>query len=357
MYRLLLTLAVASCALTGCVERRTALHLRFDEQADVLHILHVHTHIRGHDKAERDWLVKQWQWRDKLIPTVRFLGYTAYLRQSNDSYQQVDLDSPSAGEPPVLKTAVPLDDIVIRPGKLFIGPDNALAYTHQIDLPGKTLDMLLQLGVDATRQDWKKGIAAERERRRSGGKVFSWEEGREFLLAEVESWGAAPRAKMPDQDRASIERCVSDESLSKLEAALDGKKTLLRREGGQLLLSLPLTETDRGQLISIYGEVHERALAKLQARTVPDELQPLIDDDFLDFIRQITLQPATDDSLIISCRLPSRLSVPARPSDEPPSDDEQESQQETLKVIKAANIPLPPDVNVTDIIARFRSDS
>jgi hypothetical protein len=354
MYRLLLILAAASCALTGCVERRNALHLRFDEQADVLQILHVHTHILGHDKAERDWLVKQWQWRDRLIPTVRFLGYIAYLRQSNDSYRQIDLDSPSAGDPPILKTAVPLDEIVIRPGEYFVGPDNALACTHQIDLPGKTLDTLLQLGIDATRQEWKNGIAAERERRRNGGKVFSWEECREFLLAEVESWGAAPRVETPEDRRASPDRCLSDESLSKLEAALDGK-TLLRRDGSELSLSLPLIETDRGQLISIYGEVHERALARLKAREVRKELHSLIDDDFLNFLRGITLKPGMDDSLTVCCRLPRRLAVPAHPSVEPPTDAEQELQKETLKVIQAAGIPLPSSVKVTDVIARFHS--
>lgn len=356
MYRALILLA-AGCLLTGCVERRTALHLRFDEQADVLQILHVHTHILGHDQPERDWLVKQWRWREKLIPTVRFLGYIGYLRQSDDSYQQIDLDSPSAGEPPTLNTDLPLGEIVIRPGEYFIGPDGALAYTHQIDLPGKTLDALLQRGVDATRQEWKKGIAAERERRKSGGKVFSWEECRDFLLQGVESWGTdAPAVAVAEDQQAIPDRCLSDESLAKLDGALD-RKGILRREGAQLLLSLPLTETDRGQLISIYGEVHERALAKLEAKEVPKETLPLIDDSFLRFVREMIVKPGADETLVLSVRLPNRLAVPAHPSEERPSADEEALQKETLKVIKAAEVPLRSDVKVTDVIARFHDGS
>lgn len=355
MYRALLLLAVAGCLLTGCVERRTALHLWFDEQADVLHILHVHTHILGHDKAERDWLVKQWHWRDKMIPTIRILGYTAYLRQSSDSYQQIDLDSPSATELPTFKTDLPLGDIIIRPGNYFSGPDGALAYTHQIDLPGKTLDALLQRGIDATREEWKKGIDVERERRKNGGKVFSWEECRETLLQSVESWGTdGPPVAVADDQRATPERCLSDESLTKLDGALKSKR-LLQREGSQLSLSLPLTETDRGQLVSIYGEVHERALAKFKAKEVPKDVQALIDDAFLDFVRDIIVKPGTDDLLIVSCRLPRSLSVPAHEIDMPPSADDQALQKDTLAAVKSAGVPVRSDVKIDEVVSRFRS--
>jgi hypothetical protein len=354
MHRALALVAIFCCLLTGCIERRPAIHLRFDEQADVLQILHVHTHIFGHDKSERNWLVKQWEWRDRLIPTVRVLGYIAYLRHSNDSYQQIDLDSPSANDAPIQKTDLPLGGIVIRPGELFLGPENALAYTHQVDLPGKTFDALLQRALKASRDEWKKGIAAERERRSSGGKVFAWEECRELLLRGVNSWGIdAPPVELPDDQRATPERCLSDESLRKLEAALDGKN-ILSREGSLLTLSLPLNETDRGQVISIYGEVHERAMSKFKAKELPKEMQRLVDDDFLAFAREINVQPGVDDLVILSCRLPRRFALLTDPSDAPPSEEEAALQRETVAAIKAAGIPVRSDVKLDDIVAKFR---
>lgn len=354
MHRAMALVAILGCLLTGCIERRTAIHLRFDEQADVLQILHVHTHIFGHDKSERDWLIKQWEWRDRLIPTARVLGYIAYLRHSNDTYQQIDLDSPSPNEPPIQKTDLPLGGIVIRPGELFIGPDNALAYTHQVDLPGKTLDALLQRAVETSRDDWKKAITAERERRNSGGKVFAWEECRELLLRGVNNWGIdAPPVELPDDQRASPERCLSDESLRKLEAALGGK-TILSREGSLLSLTLPLTETDRGQVISIYGEVHETAMSKLKGKDLPKEMQRLVDHDFLAFAREINVQPGADDLLILSCRLPRHLALLSDPSDAPPSEEEPALQKETVAAIKAAGIPVRSDVKLDDIVAKFR---
>lgn len=353
MYRAILLLAVAGCVLTGCVERRTAMHLRFDERSDMLHILYVHTHILGHDQAERDWLVKQWRWRDKLIPTVRFLGYIGYLRQSADSYQQIDLDAPGGNEPPTLKTDVPLGDIVIRPGEFFRGPDNALAYTHRVDFPGKALDALLQRCIDAAHKDWKEGIVAERERRKNGGKVFRWEDLREDLLAEVARWGTdAPPLVVPDDQQPYPTRCLSDESLGKLESALE-RKSALHREGNVLSFSLPLSETDRGQIISIFGEVQEKAVAKFKDKEVPQEMQKLIDDEFVSFVQDIFAKPGSDDLLILSCRLPRKLGLPAAESAMPPTAEEQTLQKETLMAIKAAGIPLRTDVRLADVVEKF----
>lgn len=122
------------------------------------------------------------------------------------------------------------------------------------------------------------------------------------------------------------------------------------------MLSLPLTETDRGQLVSIYGEVHERALAKLKARELPKEMQALINDDFLQFVREIIVKPGADELLVVSCRLPGRLALPAHPSGVAPTEDEQGLQKETIAVIKAAGIPVRTDAKLEDVVAKFRGD-
>lgn len=44
---LLLLLATAALLTTGCIQRRVALHLRYDEGKDLLRVLYVHTHILG----------------------------------------------------------------------------------------------------------------------------------------------------------------------------------------------------------------------------------------------------------------------------------------------------------------------
>lgn len=338
MKHALLLLAAVALFTTGCIERRVALHLRYDEGTDVLRVLYVHTHILGHDDNERDWIVKTWRWRERLIPTLRILGYHAYLRVAADKYQQIDLDSPDKVEPVESKTDVPLDKIVIKPGDLFVGPDKALAYTHEVRFPGQVIDAALRHADQGLRDQFQRLVESERQRRTGGGVVSTWGECRESMIQAMRNIGT-------DESKQGIpfHHCLSGESLDQLAAAATGGKIRFARKGAVVSVGLPLTAADRRELARTIDAVREVARVKAKEHALTKSTMELLES---------VIAREEGDELRLSCHLPAdaKFIEPA----EALSEDDALLLAETLAAVKAAGVPVRSDVELGEVIAKFR---
>jgi hypothetical protein len=203
---------------------------------------------------------------------------------------------------------------------------------------------LIERGVATGRRNGRQIVSGESER--TAGEYFLGKS-----AAEIERWGTdAPPLAVPDDESSQIAACRTNRWTSWSPPSTASHSATR----GNLLSLSRRWRNGYGQIISIYGEVHEKALGKLRSKELPKEMKQLIDDDFLAFFEAIGVKPGSDDVLILSCPLPRKLTLPAQEGDMPPNPDERELQKATLAAIKAAGIPVRDDVNLSDVVAKFR---
>lgn len=342
---LLLALMVVTCLTqTGCIERRIAMHFRYDEKADTLAVMYVYTHVLAHDKEELDWLLKQWEWREKLIPLAPMLWFPAFVREADDAYRPIDLNDPSKAEPPKLTTDVPLDAIGIQPGEFFQGPDDSLCYTHLLLLPGKVLDAALAKAAVAANQGVAQSVVEELKRRADGGKIRSWKDCRDHL---AHAFGPAEDGTEPPADAPDPIHCLSPESLAMLQAAAEKREIKLQREGANLAVTAPLTEADRRGLISALEAGRDATLRKAKEKKANRSVMTLIES--------AAAKDAGGDLLRVSLRLPRNLDLSALDEDPPLTGEQRQHLQETLVFAKANNIVVRTDLKISDITEKFHA--
>lgn len=232
---------------------------------------------------------------------------------------------------------MPLDKTVIKPGDLFVGPDKALASTHEVSLPGEVIDALLRHGDVELGKQVQQLIDSERERRAGGGVVSTWGECRDSLIQAVQNIGT-------DESTEGIpfDHCLSDESLDKLAAAARGGKIRFARKGAVVSVGLPLAAADRRELARTIDAVREVARVKAKEHALSKSTMDLLES---------VIAREEGDELRLSCHLPAdaEFTEPV----EPMTEDDAMLAAETLEAVEAAGVPVRSDVKLSEIIAKF----
>ncbi len=193
--------------LSGCLIDEVTVRVRYDAAGDEFGILTIYEHFRSspngvekpQDKAGRfanDFaaLKKVWDNREQLIPIEpSIFGTTDYLLLAPDhksvaDSQRLDDDPPIAWE-----------QVKIMPGKLFKDADGGIGYHHEVRIPGKVIDQLLQLAISrlAKNHDLIQSVKVELAARQDGKPRRAWETPARSGVREASSSMSAPGVGSP----------------------------------------------------------------------------------------------------------------------------------------------------------------
>lgn len=265
----------AVAILFGCVRGDQSECLRYDAATDTFHFLQLYRNIGANDADEQAWLLDNWNRRANLImpiPELAILESPAYVRKSKSEYSRTDLSNQTKDKPEVITTTVPLDTVVIRPGRLFLSGEKTLCYYHQITVPGKTIDAVLHEISQAVKKTIAQGVANEQKRRAGGGKRIAWDLIRSDLLTEKTE---EEKAKPESPPREPIQ-AVSDETLDRLAKHAAGPADCLHREGARVELVLPASADDAVQVKEIFEQFKKKE-AKPGERSPLEAIHPAAD--------------------------------------------------------------------------------
>lgn len=279
-------IACACFLLSGCLKGKVSTFVRYDADTDTFHQLTVYTNIASTDADELDHLASLWRNRNHLFPApVGILGQPALLRLSGSEYRTIVLEEPPSSDNEIQRATIPLDQIEIRPGCLFLSKDDTLGCYHHVIIPGKVADAALKHIAEEASESFVGAVSKEQERRREGGKRLSWNALRWKLLTEIAKakkeladGDNRPSATEADSDASEttaenkdepteVEQnplaYLDDASLEALLREADAPK-LFRRRGGELQISVPLSEADCRQAKVTWEMIEEECLALLR---------------------------------------------------------------------------------------------
>lgn len=283
-----ISLGLLLCILGGCISKHQTLLLKYSAENDSYTVLILSTHYQASHKDDLKWLAEQYALRDRLIPygplIFSFMTEPAAVRKSNDSFDEIDLSKKAKFIE--RKTKIPLEDIHIKPGEFYRGPEGGLAYYHELEIPGRTVDLLLQ---ETPVDDVAKTAEAEQQRRKTGGKRKDWAELHEKLELALKEEKVNPNV---DNDPV---QCLSDATLSLLA---EKKDIRVSRDKRTFSLTLPMELEDSKQFVKFWM-LFKQVVAK--EMTKREQLAPSI--DLLDAIAV----KSTGDGLALSLEVPEKF--------------------------------------------------
>jgi hypothetical protein len=253
--------------LSGCLDADSALFARYDAVKDQFEILAIYQHIHGDSDDDLKVLQALWTNRDHMIigPDValghiaKILGTNGILRMTPDTYASVDMGKATMTSPQ--KSEMPLDQIQIQPGKLFLEADDNLCCYQGLILPGAMFDKGLSAANSSLvqgddRQNMLAAIDAEITRRKNGGEMVSWDDYTRETIAEV-SAALTNQPTPPAETRWPL----SNDSLSMLKAAVSrGTLKPFARRGEVLSVSIPLTPADVQSAKTFFKSIKSAAI-------------------------------------------------------------------------------------------------
>lgn len=260
-------LLLSAVTLAGCLTQETTLHLRYDPATDTFQVFTLFEHFRStrptsspirlsatpEQIAQQDAVTLRnlWERRHRMIP----------LPLTFDGPVTLDLtpDGRNLADPSALANDLEISwsDIRINPGRLFRDRNGFVGYSHEVTLPGRVVDQLLQsarahLTSDATLHA---EIAAEiADRPRTDRPPADWSD----LAREIARRLTPPTPNTPpapndlDPLKAAL-TCMDDPSLDALShlSTQDASAFNLTRTGATFHLKLPLTLRDANGLATV----------------------------------------------------------------------------------------------------------
>lgn len=271
-------LAVVAAMVPGCLEARETDKMVYDAARDEFRLVMVLEDISG-GGSDMQYLGAIQRNKDHLIaPCVPgdAFGYAPwFVRLEDHKAGKVTFSQPRAGDMLPIEVKASLGAIDVRPGAFFVA-GNRLCYYHAMNVPGKTIDAL----IEQTRKDQlaplKKAVEAERDRRKFLGQVYTWAQ---LTQQEIEA------VKKDSTDHPIKPFMVMEEaSLEKLVTVAGDPKKGLTRQGKDFVLNLPLTPRDRDGLVEMWGQFLKAAEA------APAEAMK---SDMMDALRRLPMKAVT----------------------------------------------------------------
>jgi hypothetical protein len=244
--KLITALTLCALALSGCLKAKETDRATYDAQRDEFRLVMVLENIDG-GTGDMDYLGNILVNKDHLIAPLMpgdAFGYAPwFLRLEDHKTAKVSFVEPQKGDMQPIDAIAPLDTIAIHPGALFV-QNNRLCYYHAVNVPGKTVDALLEQTRKDNFDPLKKAVKEELNRRAKGGKVHTWQQLTDQELTALKSnSGDHPIKPFMVMEAASLDKIV---------AASAKAQSGITRKGKDFQILVPLTATDRTGFLGLW---------------------------------------------------------------------------------------------------------
>jgi hypothetical protein len=336
----------------GCVEGQVRDLVRYDRDSDSFRCLQAYTNLHAKDKSDLDHLAKLWEKRASILTNpaqLHLFTTTAYERRGKHKFCALSLGEPANREPEVKTTRADLDTIQVMPGEFYLGKHKTLSYYHQIVIPGKTVDAILEEASPLLAEQ----IAAKANEQlqlleKQTGKRLTWDEVRKRALTAFTKGGAAP----PGEGKAK-----GDEEVLPLEAA---SLRLLIRAGADRSLKLsrkqevfrfvlPLSPRDTQEALATFDLIKETITDRHKKGQPAEPGLP-------DVVASFRLGKREGNGLEVSVDLPG-LIVAAQAGREDALPDAQKTPgyKNTIKGIEDRGIKVNKMLSLDELVAKYKA--
>lgn len=357
----LLSLLALCC---GCLRADVFHYLGYDAADDTFTASVIYTNLQSESPADLEHLAALWKQREEIIihPFVLnfFGGQQAILRLDGRHYKAIDLAQAAKQLLPELESEIALDSIAVKPGRFFMGPHKTLCYSHQIKVPGKSVDQILGLANKSINAALAEEIPKEIKRRADGGKVGTWDELRRAMVNEIEAERKAEQAKKapgdgpnpqppppPNGEQQDKGLPLSAASLELLQKAAAGGELAIIRHGGEFEVSLPLSPDDCREAKATIAACKEAL-----DRHLPPAVEPLVR------VGQIskTIQAENDDGkrLIIKFTVPPLVALSLDAASPPPPDPKLAARyRDVIDFVRNQKISIDDNLTLKQVVEGF----
>jgi hypothetical protein len=322
---------------------------RYEPADDSFHCLQVFSNIASRDKkratADGDHLASIWESRRSLVncPFPIFSLPLMIERQGKDRFRDFRFnDGPKREE--FKKTTVDLDSIEAEPGLFCLTPDRTLAYWHRTKLPGKTADAILAEMTPHVAKgfaDW--GRSQQDLARKVGAVPTTWKQMRDEIVRS--NFEPERESNFPRED---VIYPLSAESLSRLAKGIDGSMKLTRNKDSVLLV-VPLSNEDAGEIVSILDAFRREIIERVKAgKTVPNG------DEWRRLLASLALRPLDGVGLELTMNMP-QVAMFQSPAELKHCDEKQRAQyDEAIGWLEARKVPIDRAFSLEKLITENR---
>lgn len=276
-------LCLLLATVSGCIEADSAFYLRYDQEKDSFSQLRIFSNIRTSKADELSYLFALTQKKEDvmILPIPGILGPPpAYVRLEGGKIHPLSLSTPPAGFKDKLDFSkgepfpVDFSTIRIRPGKFFLNEKKNLCYSHEVEVPGKTVDQLILALNKTLSQELPKGMA-ELIRADADEKLprITWEQTRKKLSEQIPG-SNPPENPNPNGKDQKTRGPFELASLQLIMNAAADEKLNLKRQGARLTFHLPITKGDSKELIATLDHLHATLNANIDKEMKKQEGLP-----------------------------------------------------------------------------------
>lgn len=337
-------LALLPLFLAGCVEGQVGDFVKYDKDADAFHLVQYYTNLYATDPKDLDHIAAVWKKKNAMISSpidgAIFSTY-ALERLSKNEYQPVSLGEPDK-KPPAKKTKADLESVKIIPGDFYLNKHGNLACFHQVIVPGKVVDTLL----DEFRPEVFAEIAKEADRqikladKTEKVRKLSWEDVRKELLRQLTKQG-----EPPPKEEVENQWPLEMESLQKLAKAGASGTGKLSRRGDAFTIFLPLTAKDTKELV---------ALADTARSTVTKQIKEgkLVEEGVDELLESLQVQ-GVDGGLTVTIHTGKFAHAFVHDLDPPSDPNKQKGYQTTVAGVQGRGIVLSNDAALRKLAKEY----
>ena len=230
--------------LAGCGSATVLPNCRYYPRHDLFKLMEVHTNLSAGEK-QLDHIQALWGDRDQLILATDWLSpdraHWFLRRKGKHDGEWIPL---VAGADPVpMRTRVDLDEIDIRPGTFFTGSGGAPAFFHEVRVPGRVVDQVLEEWSPVLARTFEGIASSQRRRLDKGERRPTWEEFRRALdsVLSLESDRTSDSFDfgMLPFDEASLQRLARAGKVGDVQ---------VRRDRARFTVRIPLSDRDAAEV-------------------------------------------------------------------------------------------------------------
>jgi hypothetical protein len=283
-----------------------------------------------------------------------FSGPTVYERTGKHTYRAWPTERAPNKPPKEERTPIDLDSIFILPGQFFLTEDKRLACYHQVIVPGKTVDQLLQHVarpqlIERLAQAPKHEVAMARK---PNARRLTWSETRKQLAGELLC--EKPAKNNPKEKPQETFGPFDNVTLNLWSSPTAEESVKLWRVRDRFTARIPLSPNDSSEAVATINFLKQEI-----AQHAEKELQPLgrilvelvqvreIKGVGIEITLNLTALLGRVMKLILKERLPQR--------DHKVDDDDpgEKVYQATVAFIRGKGIPINERLAIDDLIAEY----
>lgn len=267
-------IALICVMLCGCgpLDAERSSYLTYDKARDEFGHLRIYRHIQAANGESRDLregptykgeyspekarahLAALWKLRDRCVLTP----FPEFMRMmelhgvvfSPRTFASIDLNKAPPDSSLAEETTLPLDQIVIRPGELFVSPDKTLCYYHRCYFPGTFIDRALDVGAEAANRELTSEFQVEQKaRKQAPGPRSTWANMRWTL--DAYTFNSTPYETDP-RYVPRMWRVLDAESLRLLVAQAEKRQLKLTRTRERLACQFQLSQADAAEFPALW---------------------------------------------------------------------------------------------------------